>query len=552
VLQIYSNEPYAYATPTDNTATVGEFADVDNHHITAIKQLTLEGHTKYVQGVEFSPDGKRVATGSADGTAKVWDAATGQELLTLKVSTNDVSAFDKLPVVNTFIFSPDGNRFVTVGAETSVWDVANGQQLLTLEGGVSCLAFHPGGKRLATGGVFGLIRVWDVGSGRELYKLYAHKDCVTSLAFSPDGTRLASASDDKTAKVWDTEFGAKLLTLIGHSDRVWSVAFSPDGARLATGSFDNTVRVWDARGQEPLTRYSTPNDGSAANADLTRLVWWSRDGNVRITEVVSGKEIRAIKAHADAVSCVAFSPDGTRIVSAGGDGTLKVWDVVSGRELLSLKGHTSGVQCVAFSPDGKRIATGGGEKDPTTRVWDAANGRELVALKGVETAGEQKNYCLRVTFSPDSERLATWRTDQTAIIWDLASGKVLHILAHSGNRSPEWKVGGVAFSRDGTRLATAGDDGTARVWDSHTGQELLTLRAHWHALTCVEFSHDGMRLVTECLDGTVKVWESHHGQELLTLRGPGGGSVKFSQEDRHMAAFGRSSAIIWDASPREE
>ena len=149
----------------------------------------------------FSPDGKRLASASRDETVKVWDAATGQETLTLKGHT----------------------------------------------GGVTSVAFSPDGKRLASASEDETVKVWDAATGQETLTLKGHTGCVTSVAFSPDGKRLASASDDGTVKVWDAATGQETLTLKGHTDAVTSVAFSPDGQRLASASSDGTVKVWDAR-----------------------------------------------------------------------------------------------------------------------------------------------------------------------------------------------------------------------------------------------------------------------------------------------------------------
>jgi WD40 repeat protein len=142
----------------------------------------------------------RLATGSEDGTARLWDAARGQPLLTL-----------------------DGYT-----------------------GLVYSVAWSPDGTRLATGSEDSTARVWDVAGGRELLTLKGHTRVVWSVAWSPDGKRLATGSEDSTAKLWDAAGGRELLTLKYHTDQVRSVAWSPDGTRLATGSEDSTAKVWDA------------------------------------------------------------------------------------------------------------------------------------------------------------------------------------------------------------------------------------------------------------------------------------------------------------------
>jgi WD40 repeat protein len=286
--------------------------------------LTLKGHSSYVLSVAFSPDGKRLVSGSWDKTVKLWDTATGTELLTLKGHSRGVCSV---------AFSPDGKRLAS-GSDNGfikLWDAAGGKELLTLKGHsgrVHSVAFSPDGKRLASGGWDKTIKLWDTTTGTELLTLKGHSKGVRPIAFSPDGKRLASGSWDKTIKLWDTTTGKELLTLKGHSQWVNSFAFSPDGKRLASGRDDKTVRLWDT---------------------------------------ITGKEVLTLKGHSELALSVAFSPDGKRLAS--GSKTIKFWDTAGGKELVTLKGHSSAVNSVAFSPDGKRLASGSNDK--TVKIWDA-------------------------------------------------------------------------------------------------------------------------------------------------------------------------------------
>ena len=219
---------------------------------TGQEALTLKGHTAPVRSVCFSPDGKRLASGSADQTVKVWDAQTGQEILTLKGHTGSV---------NSVCFSPNGKRLASgsgsidpkggrIWGEVKVWDAATGQQSLTLKGHtshvVSSVCFSPDGQRLASSSRDRTVKVWDTATGQEALTLKGHTKGVSSVCFSPDGKHIASGSDDQTVKVWDAVTGQVALTFKGHTRKVTSVCFSPDGKRLASASDDQTVKVWDA------------------------------------------------------------------------------------------------------------------------------------------------------------------------------------------------------------------------------------------------------------------------------------------------------------------
>jgi tetratricopeptide (TPR) repeat protein len=228
----------------------------------------------------YSPDGSRIVTASDDRTAKVWDARTGTETLSLKHRSRVQSA----------TYSPDGTRIVTASVDKTarVWHARTGAEIFTLKGHigfVSSATYSPNGTRIATASEDKTAKVWDAGTGAELFTLKGHTDVVSSASFSPDGTRIVTASWDGTAKVWDARTGAEILTLKGHTNSVMSATYSPDGTRIVTASGDKTAKVWDTR---------------------------------------TGTETLSLK-HRSFVYAATYSPDGTRIITAGEDGT-KVWD----------------------------------------------------------------------------------------------------------------------------------------------------------------------------------------------------------------------------------
>ena len=293
------------------------------------RTFMLNGHSGEVSCVAFSPDGKRLASGSWDKTIKLWDTHAGTELLTLKGHSH---------LVVCVAFSRDGKRLASGSTDKTIklWDTVTGKELLTLKGHLShvnSVAFSPDGKRLASGNRDKTIKFWDTATGKELLTLKGHSAPVFSIAFSPDGKRLASGSLDKTIKFWDAVTGKELFTLTGHSDDVYSIAFSPDGKRLASGSWDKTIKIWDT---------------TTGNELLTLL-----------------------ERHSTQVFSVAFSPDGKRLASGSLDHTIKLWDTHTGKNLLTFKGHAKLVYSVDFSPDGKHLASG--SEDKTIKIWDVSD-----------------------------------------------------------------------------------------------------------------------------------------------------------------------------------
>jgi WD40 repeat protein/serine/threonine protein kinase len=408
---------------------------------------------------------------------------------------------------------------------------------------VSGVAFSPDGRRLASAGRDGTVRLWDVVIGQEILVLKGHLDAVRGVAFSPDGRHLASVSEDHTVKVWDTASGRETRTLDGGTGAIFAVAFNPNGKYLASAGEDRTVKLWDlTTGKElgALRGHRRSVWSVAFSPDGNYLASASQDETLKLWDTASGKEIHTLNGHAYGVSGVAFSPDGRRLASGGYDGYVRMWDTTTGDVTLTLTGHTGAIYSVAFSPDGRRLASG--SKDQSVRVWDAATGRETLTVK------DHTHRVYGVAFSPDGRRLASASQDGTVRVWDAAirSRNTVTFRGHG-----HW-VFSVAFSPDGHWLASTGQDGIVRVWGAATGQEARTLTGHTNGVAAVAFSPDGYRLASAGMDRTVRVWEAAAGQPLHILEGHTGWvtSVVFSPGDGRWLASGSDDGTvrIWDAA----
>lgn len=298
---------------------------------TALASETYDMTTLYEEGevmaVMFSPDGKLRLIALPDGSVRMRDTASGDEIALLKGDGR---------VVYFAAFSPDGARLVTVAANIAVspdttvrvWDVASRREIAVQKTtyGVYSAAFSPDGTRIVTAVPDGTARIWEVSSGRELAVLEGHERDVVDAAFSPDGKRLATASKDKTARLWDAGSGREVFVL-DHSGTVNSVAFSADGSRLVTGSNDDKARIFDAASGGEIAVLQHPDDVLDANfsGDGVRIVTASYDRNARLWDLGSGKEIAVLTGHGAPIHSAAFSPDGERVFTAAQDGTVRIW-----------------------------------------------------------------------------------------------------------------------------------------------------------------------------------------------------------------------------------
>lgn len=497
--------------------------------------LAITGHSDTVQSVAFSPDGLEILTASDDRTARVWDAATGQQLLRMNHGGRVTRA----------AFSPDGKSIVTASLDkmARVWDASTGQLSLELKGhtaGVWSASFSPDGRRVLTGSSDKTARIWDAATGREILVLTGHTDRVWSASFSPDGRQVVTASFDKSTRTWDAASGRQLMKLDGHTDAVTSARYSPDGLSIVTASLDHTARVWDARTGQQKMLFGGHTDqlmSAAYSPDGTRIVTASLDKSSRIWGADTGQQIMVLGGQIARLNSAEFSPDGREVAVGSYDGNLYVWDTSIGHERLKLAGHSGRVWSAAYSPDGLRIVTA--SLDHTARIWDAMTGQPSLTLSG------HANSVASAVFSPDGQHVLTGSNDGTAGIWDAATGeRVLTVKCPA-------RVWSAAYSPDGRLVATASDDGTAQVWDASTGKKKNTLSGHAARVVYVVFSPDGRYIATTSVDKTARIWDAATARNLMQLRGHEDvvEAAAFSPDGRRLATASDDATVrIWDSS----
>jgi WD40 repeat protein len=500
--------------------------------------VVLRGHTGTVLSAGFSADGRRVLTASSDGTARVWDAHSGESLAvlgkpagttrtgaggvesavfspdgtlvatagpgnTVRVwswATNRIVAeLRTADAVSTVAFSRDGTRVVTTGVDlgAQVWDLASEKRLALFRGQITSAAFSPDGKLVVTGGTDNAARVWIVATQRSLIAFHrapGSTDSITSVAFSPDGRLIASASSFGEVAVWTAPERSSLVYLRGHGGPVYGAGFSPDGREIVTGAADGTTRIWSRAGRSIGRRQTgAPVLAATYSPDGKLLLTGGADGQVRLRND-NLRLLRVFRKYSDApVLAVEFSPDGKRFLTAAADGMTRILELATGTALLSLGRGGGSVNGAAFSPDGNRVVTA--SANGVARLWDLRSGK-VTTLEG--PAGSTLNGA---AFSPDGKLVVTASSDGTAVIWDARTAKQLVAL-----RGHTESVNSAVFSSKGKLVLTASSDGTARVWDAVTGVTLAVLYGDGSQLYRAVFSADDSAVVTAGADGTARVY----------------------------------------------
>jgi WD40 repeat protein len=475
----------------------------------------LRGHAGRVVCLAYSPDGRRLASGSVDGTVKMWDLETGSAVWTTASG---------LPTA-ALAFSPAGDVLATAWALLDTDDPATPLASSAL--------------------VREQVALWDARTGTAAGAVSgrAHDGWVASMAFAPDGRLITGGGSRRFGelKVWERVGKDEktrlepIASLEGHAALVRRVAVSGDGTRLVTADREGLVRVWDLARSLP-GRALAPVGGAAAFAHDGGGAAWDFDVSVFGPD---GRQRRRLLGSLAPANRVEVRGDGRLVATTADDGLVRVWAGDTGEPLRCLAAEAPrGSRCLAFHPDGRRLACAA--PGNALRVWDLETGAAV-------TLGGQASPPSALVFTAGGEALAAYE-DGLVLLWDVSAGRAVRSW-HVENAVTE-----LAADRDGTRLAAGGRDGSVWLWDAARDDAPATLKGHTGAITSLAVQAGGQRVASGSKDRTIKVWDPVAGQELLSLSGHRGAVVALAfspRGGRLLSAAAGDTVVAWDAFPEE-
>jgi WD40 repeat protein len=402
----------------------------DGHHL---KNIELDAD--FINTLVLTPDSKTLIVGSQDGMIRIVDSEAGKLLRKID---------GRLWIGRSLAVSPDF-KTVALGAVFPTirqWNIENGEEAfpeLTATGHdaeVQCVACSPAGDLIASGGANKQINLWDADSGKLRLKFPAQSS-ANRIAFTPSGRHLLTSWQYAgMIRIWDVDTGKEVRTIESGMKKVRAFAQSRDGKQLISVVSDSpygwhspvgeeTFQVWDLESGAKLREFAfktASTESTALTVDGTSLVTGAANGIIHVMNVESGKELAMLPGHSHSVNALALSSDGALLASGSLDQSIRLWDAKTWKDLRVLKGHKRAVTSVAFSPDGRILASGSGkdsyplspENSQRIRIWDVRSGEQIGAFSGHNTNTSA------LSFAPNGRRLVSAHDNTTLLIWDVS------------------------------------------------------------------------------------------------------------------------------------
>jgi WD40 repeat protein len=456
----------------------------------SVETVVQAGHYAAVTAVCYSPDGKLIATGSADKTIILWRSADGKQIRSFRGSASEISH----------------------------------------------LEFNQVGKSILSLSQDGTWMTWDVATGKMKNKMKPAENRFTFASFSPDGSLIATGSRKSGISTWNAETGEKILDFKPVPRNLYSengfdypesgtVTFSTDGQFLIAGVGDNTAILFDAKTGKEVSKFKKTNSTctscicEAAITPDNKYILIAQSDSIKMFERLTGEMVREFYGQGGSPENLTVSAD-NKCISAIEYGVAEMWEIKTGKLVVKAGDYSENkVLAAAISPDGKQVITGSEKR--ITEIWNTGSGKKTMTLMGYLNQVDERilthSYMYwaalvnEAKLSPDGKYIAVGRTGNNAKIIDFQTGKVYRTL-----RGHDGMVISLNFSNDGKYLATGGLDGKAIVWDVETGNAVRTISFpdKSNAIFSLDISSDNKMLATADWGGYVIIWDIESGKSL--------------------------------------
>lgn len=566
---------------------------------------TLISDSRHAREAAFSSDGLKVSArcsrepdywnSTTTKTLRVWDAATGKELISIEFSLEDSRLVTLSPDFRRALAPRPGRR-----NEAVLWESEQGAESLSVSHAdgarLTCAAFLPDGKHILTAAddrgskpYWGddRVTIWDVATGESVQEISKGMGRVRNVEFLPDGRHMrvfsSAEGGGSIANVWDmtswtvseahpareytwispdgklaitvpNRFSGRsgepikvfdyasgelrfALEREGHREPTDQVAFSPDGRAAMTVCSQQGVLIWDAATGEQILAIE-----HLADEDMgTYRAWFlpggevltARDDGTHLWDVATGERLRSFGGGV----CAALSQSGTHVLIGASSGKAELWDTATGTRLRTFEAPGDRLNCVALSPDASKAVTEG--RNGTLRLWDAQTG-ELTHILSQGASAADAFYVL--AFSPDGKWILAGGLHSAARIWDATSGVEQDTIGDQ-----DLRIG--LFSPDGRKILTGGFSGVPTLWDTESRRKIAELRGHDASVLSAVFTPDSTTVLIRSREGTATCWAANEagpslGEGFLV---PGGvTAAAFSHDGRKLLiGTGSGRALLW-------
>ena len=547
------------------------------HDIETDKEISrVPAHQGGTAWANFNSDGSRLATTGPDKRIRIFETATGNEVLKIDVPNRKL--------VHDVKFSPDDRLLVwkTFDGLVEIFDANSGERITEIKepfyrNDSVEIAISPDNKILATASD-GAIHFYDIESGEKSASLHGHRGAVLDFTFSPNGQRLVSSGSDGTVRVWDVKEGRESFRFRGHKFGamygVWEVIYSNDSKWIISGGSDATIKIWPADGGDSVLDRATlaaqeggdidnvlavlpspsqEKDWLVGSTNAVEAVAFSPDGSlvatgsndqrIRVFDVETKKLTHTITELKQTIGAIAFSPNGKTLAAGGGginsnqNGVILIWDLIANKKRAIFTGHSGPINNLVFDSSGDILYSSTGSQRMTHRgevfAWN-------IKEEELEFRYEDISGTTDMAISPDEKTIAVSSYREAIQLIDAKTGKQIKTVGTAGEA-----YSALDYSSDGKQIAF----GTLRwgvgVFDLATGQLTWEKSDHSGAVLGVAITDDGKRFFSASIDQSVRVWDANSGDMLLDLRGDSmqNYGVTISPDGHTIASFGEAPFV---------